>query len=409
MASPTSMSAFEEWFEKAASPGPEREIPSSVVIAVDRDGIIYTKSVGTQSEDPTSPLVSKPISSDTVMWVASCTKLLTSISLLQLMERGLLSLDTPIASLLPELSDPSVFTGFNSASTPEFTKAEKEITVRMMMSHQSGVGYDIVHPYITKLRDLKSATGEAVADKLSWESQIQPLMAQPGTSWVYGANFELLSRLVERLRGAPSLGAYMKEHIWDPLGITHATFHLASRPDMKDQLMDMSTRDADRKVVPSALASWWADRTFDSGGAGMYITPGDYAKMLCAILRNDSTLLKPETMELLFEPQLGPEVQQTFESTLYDNGGAPVFSSGLPRSARTTQALGGTLYDYASRNWGHHAREPSSLTPEVIRFPKRSCFNEFKIVPTSLRLTTFWAVTIGASTRAAMIFLMTMW
>ncbi|KFZ04156.1 hypothetical protein V502_10364, partial [Pseudogymnoascus sp. VKM F-4520 (FW-2644)] len=325
MASPTAMSAFEEWFEKAASPGPEREIPSSVVIAVDRDGIIYTKSVGTQSEDPTSPLASKPISSDT------------------LMERGLLSLDTPIASLLPELSDPSIFTGFNSASTPEFTKAEKEVTVRMMMSHQSGVGYDIVHPYITKLRDLKSATGEAVADKLSWESQIQPLMAQPGTSWVYGANFELLSRLIERLSGAPSLGAYMKEHIWDPLGITHATFHLASRPDMKNQLMDMSTRDADGKVVPSALASWWADRTFDSGGAGMYITPGDYAKVLCAILRNDGTLLKLETMELLFEPQLGPEVQQTFESTLYDNGGAPVFSSGLPRSARTTQALGGTV------------------------------------------------------------------
>lgn len=168
-------------------------------------------------------------------------------------------------------------------------------------------------------------------------------MAQPGTSWIYGANFELLSRLVERLSGTPSLGAYMKEHIWDPLGITHATFHLASRPDMKDQLMDMSTRDADGKVVPSALASWWADRTFDSGGAGMYITPVDYAKVLCAILRNDGTILKPETIELLFEPQLGPEVQQTFESTLYDNGGAPVFSSGLPRSARTTQALGGTV------------------------------------------------------------------
>lgn len=168
-------------------------------------------------------------------------------------------------------------------------------------------------------------------------------MAQPGTSWIYGANFELLSRLIERLSGAPSLGAYMKEHIWDPLGITHATFHLASRPDMKDQLMDMSTRDADAKVVPSALGNWWADRTFDSGGAGMYITPGDYAKVLCAILRDDGALLKPATMELLFEPQLGPEVQQTFESTLYDNGGAPVFSSGLPRSAKTTQALGGTV------------------------------------------------------------------
>lgn len=112
------------------------------------------------------------------MWVASCTKLLTAISLLQLMERGLLSLDTPITSLLPELSDPSVFTGFNSANAPKFTKAEKEVTVRMMMSHQSGVGYDIVHPYITKLRDFKSSTGEAVPDKLSW---VIPLSEPQGT------------------------------------------------------------------------------------------------------------------------------------------------------------------------------------------------------------------------------------
>ncbi|KFY19153.1 hypothetical protein V491_04572, partial [Pseudogymnoascus sp. VKM F-3775] len=168
MSSITSISAFEEWFEKAAVPGPEREIPSSVVIALDRDGIIYTKAVGTQSENPSSPLASKPISVDTVMWVASCTKLLSSISLLQLLERGLFSLDAPIASLLPELSDPSIFTGFNSAGAPEFTKPEKEVTVRMMMSHQSGVGYEIIHPYITKLHDLKVAAGEAVPDKRSW-------------------------------------------------------------------------------------------------------------------------------------------------------------------------------------------------------------------------------------------------
>lgn len=109
------------------------------------------------------------------MWVASCTKLLTSISLLQLVERGLLSLDVPVASLLPELSNPSVFTGFNSAGAPEFTKPEMEITVRMMMSHQSGEGYDIVHPYITQLRDYKYATGEAVPDKLSWVTFYEPL------------------------------------------------------------------------------------------------------------------------------------------------------------------------------------------------------------------------------------------
>ena len=107
--------------------------------------------------------------------------------------------------------------------------------------------------------------------------------------------------------------------------------------------MDMSTRDADGKVIPSSLEKWWADRSFDSGGAGLYTTPAEYAKVLSALLRNDGTLLKPQTLNLLFEPQLGPEAQRMFESTLYDNGGVPVFSSSLPRSAQTTQALGGTV------------------------------------------------------------------
>ncbi|OAF54731.1 hypothetical protein VC83_08953 [Pseudogymnoascus destructans] len=138
------MFAFEQWFEKAASQGPEREIPSSVAIAVDQDDMNHLHEIrGHPIRKPHLPsrLQTHLFGHRHVGGLLHQTPHLTSISLLQLIEPELLSLDAPIASLLPELSDPSVFTGFNSATAPEFTKPEKGVTVRMMMSHQSGVRY----------------------------------------------------------------------------------------------------------------------------------------------------------------------------------------------------------------------------------------------------------------------------
>ncbi|OBT80227.1 hypothetical protein VF21_00598 [Pseudogymnoascus sp. 05NY08] len=146
------MSAFEQWLDKAATRGPDRVIPSSAVIAVTKDGIIYSRSAGTQSEDPDSPLFDKPISPDTSIWIASATKLMTSISILQLLEKGLLDLDADVSSVLPELADLEVFLEFNDAGEPTYEKAIKKITIRMLLTHQSGAGYEFFHPYIQQIR-----------------------------------------------------------------------------------------------------------------------------------------------------------------------------------------------------------------------------------------------------------------
>lgn len=81
---------------------------------------------------------------------------------------------------------------------------------------------------------------------------------------------------------------------------------------------------------------------FDSGGAGLFAAPSAYGKLLAAILRDDGTLLRPETMAMLFEPQLTPEVQEYFDASVYAEG-AEVLSQSLPREAKLTQALGGAV------------------------------------------------------------------
>ncbi|KFY79147.1 hypothetical protein V499_01806 [Pseudogymnoascus sp. VKM F-103] len=334
------MSAFEQWLDKAATRGPDRVIPSSAAIAVTKDGIIYSHSAGTQSEDPASPLFDKPLSPDNSIWIASATKLMTSISILQLFEKGLVDLDADVSSVLPEFANPDVFIKFNDEGEPTYEKAIKKITIRMLLTHQSGMGYNFFHPYIQQIRDFKEKAGDAVPSKLTWESQLNPLLAQPSTQWTYGSSYELLGRLLERLTHT-SLGSYMQTHIWHPLSMSPISFS-PSDPAIASSLADATLRGPDNTFLPAPNHFYHEGAEFESGGAGIFAAPSAYGKLLAAILRDDGTLLRPETMAMLFEPQLSPVVQTYFDASVYAEG-AEVLSQSLPREARLTQALGGAV------------------------------------------------------------------
>ncbi|KFY69276.1 hypothetical protein V498_10498, partial [Pseudogymnoascus sp. VKM F-4517 (FW-2822)] len=172
------------------------------------------------------------------------------------------------------------------------------------------------------------------------ESYLNPLIAQPSTSWNYGGSYELLGRLIERLTST-SLTSYMQTHIWAPLSMTRISFDPHS-PAIAPSLADSTLRGPNDTYLHSPNGFFREGTQFDSAGAGLFASPAEYVKLLAAILRDDGTLLRPETMALLFEPQLSPEVQETFDASIYAEG-AEVLSQALPREARLTQALGGGL------------------------------------------------------------------
>jgi CubicO group peptidase (beta-lactamase class C family) len=126
-------------------------------------GIIYSKTWGTQSIDPNSPLVNVPLELDTSMWIASCTKLMTAIAVLQCVEKGLLDLDEDISNVLPEWKDPDILRGFDEATgEPILEKVKGTITLRKMLSHHSGMGYPLSDPQIQRFIAYRKAKGQFV-------------------------------------------------------------------------------------------------------------------------------------------------------------------------------------------------------------------------------------------------------
>jgi len=109
--------------------------------------------------------------------------------------------------------------------------------------------------------------------------------------------------MVERVNGGLRLGEYMKTHIWDPLGMDSTTFRITQHEGIQNRLCSMTSKTPEGELVPSpALRT--LDPKDDLGGGGLYASPTDYLKVLVALLKNDGTLLKPETVKLMFEPQL---------------------------------------------------------------------------------------------------------
>jgi CubicO group peptidase (beta-lactamase class C family) len=90
---------------------------------------------------------------NTTFWIASCTKLLTTVAAMQCVERGLVSLDEDLSKHLPEFNDLEVLEGFEEGShEPKFRKPENKITLRQLLTHSSGMGYDVSSPILKQWR-----------------------------------------------------------------------------------------------------------------------------------------------------------------------------------------------------------------------------------------------------------------
>jgi CubicO group peptidase (beta-lactamase class C family) len=123
---------FEQRVEKACK---DHEIPGLVMVAGDREGkFYYEKAIGNRSLKDGNP---DPMPLDAVMWLASCTKLITAVAVMQCVEKGLLKLDDDVSTILPELKDMDVLVGFENGAhgkeKPILKKNSKVITLRYVL------------------------------------------------------------------------------------------------------------------------------------------------------------------------------------------------------------------------------------------------------------------------------------
>jgi methyl acetate hydrolase len=130
------------------------DVPGVVAMATTRDNVIYQGAFGRRAL-PDGPAMN----TDTVFWIASMTKAITSTAAMQLVEQGKLSLEQPIRDVLPELSSPQVLEGFTPSGEPRLRAAKRPITLRHLLTHTAGFVYDIWNADMTRYMEAKGLPG----------------------------------------------------------------------------------------------------------------------------------------------------------------------------------------------------------------------------------------------------------
>lgn len=226
-----------------------------------------------------------PMERDTICRVYSMSKLITCVATLLLVEEGRMNLDDPVAKYLPELKDVKVWTG-GTADAPQLEPLKRPITIKHLMTHTSGLFYDFSgeNPELIKLwKNANLWTGPGLTNFIAKLATL-PLKHQPGDAWTYGVNQDVQGAVIERVTGK-TFGAFLEERIFRPLGMKDTGFDVP--PEKMNRLAKTYKHGPDGKFVEDQpIVETWpeAGRGIEAGGAGIFSTAGDFARlaqMLC--------------------------------------------------------------------------------------------------------------------------------
>src|SRR4051794_29105000 len=273
-----------------------REIPGVVAIAASGTDVLYQGAFGKRD-------LSKPdaMTADSVFWIASMTKAVTSAGAMQLVEQGKLSLDAPIGEVLPDLAKPQVLEGFDAKGEPKLRPARGPITLSQLMTHTAGFAYNMWNGDLAIHLDKSGIPAITTCQNAALKT---PVMTDPGTRWEYGTNIDFVGKAVEAVSGK-KLDAYLRDNIFTPLGMNDTGFKISD--SMRKRLVGMHAR------APEGLGPFPFEMEqnpeFHMGGGGLYGTAADYIKFTQMILNkgkgNGNQLLKPETVALMGQNNIG--------------------------------------------------------------------------------------------------------
>ena len=273
-----------------------KEVPGVVAMAATEAGILYEGAYGQRD------LVSGPtMTRDTVFRIASMTKAVTSVAAMQLVEQGKLQLDEPIGNVLPELAAPRVLEGFESSGRPRLRPARRPITLRHLLTHTAGFGYEMWNSDL-----IRYVEGTGIPSFLTGKAAAlhAPLVFDPGDRWEYGINIDWAGRAIEAASGEP-LNFYFAEHVFAPLGMTDTGF--VPSADQASRLARVHRRRSDGSLEPITFDRPQGE--FFSGGGGLLSTGRDYLTFLQMLLHggrfNGVELLRPETVALIGQNHIG--------------------------------------------------------------------------------------------------------
>ena len=295
----------------------DKRIAGAVTLVIRRGHVAWFKSLGMMDRE-----AGKAMQPDAMFRICSMTKPITSVAVMMLYEEGRFLLEDPVSKYLPEFKNPKVLVK-PASGEPYSIPATKEITVRDLLRHTSGITYQ----WNGDLGPMYESAGVA-SGLLQYEGTIgdsvkhlaaQPLLFNPGSRFEYSLGVDVLGRLVEVLSGKP-LDEFFRTRIFEPLGMKDTYFF---PPDNKlDRLAAAYTYSADKGLnrfpdtpikegafVYSADYPTRGPKKLFSGGAGLVSSAMDYARFCQMMLdggkAGSTRLLSRKTVELMTHDQLG--------------------------------------------------------------------------------------------------------
>tara|TARA_B100001758_G_scaffold140311_1_gene120903 strand:- start:277 stop:1548 length:1272 start_codon:yes stop_codon:yes gene_type:complete len=308
-------------------------IPGAVILIGDEKGINYQKSYGIKN-----PETNEEYNNDDIFRIASMTKAITSFGVVKLWEKGLIDFDDPIKKYIPEFEYVQILDSFNENDSSYTTKKRiKDITIRQLLTHTSGIGYDFIDAnpaikaiYHKKKQDFMNygvlcfcdqdvTIGESIR-KLS----NVPLHHEPGEKYTYGIGLDVLGYMIEIVSNK-TLDVYFKEEIFDPLEMTDTYFYIPKNKSKR--LVPVQTFNSGLSYNTNIVDndSWvifedkrfnvnypiQGERVFFAGGCGLSSTVKDYYNFL-SIFINDGKfkgkqIINKTTNDLIFKNQLSDD------------------------------------------------------------------------------------------------------
>lgn len=290
----------------------EGQLNGATAIIV-RDGkTVYHKAFGYNNLEKKTPM-----EKDQIFRIASMTKPIVSVAAMILWEEGKFSLDDPLSKFIPEFKNPALLDKFYPKDTTFTTRpAKKQITVRHLLSHTSGIGYPQIGSNFAnaiyakhKINGGIGTPNSELKDNILRVASL-PLFNEPGEAFLYGLNTDVLGYLVEVISGMP-LDKFLEQQIFTPLGMKDTYFYLPQ--SKQSRLVSFYKQDENGKIQPSSMGPIAnfpnSNGRYFSGGAGLSSTAYDYA-LFCQMLINRGTLnnvrlLSPHTISMMTTNQIG--------------------------------------------------------------------------------------------------------
>jgi len=273
-------------------------VPGLVAAVGNTDETNYLGAFGSASADSFVEM-----QSDAIFRIASMTKAVTSVAVMQLVEQGLIDLDVPASEYLPSLADKQLLVGFEADDAmPLFRKPQNQITTRQLLTHTAGFGYEM---WSSNLHALVASGHLSSITENSDQYTKAPLVFEPGTQWLYGIATDQLGLMIESITGS-RLDQHLSKTIFQPLGMVDTDFTVPE--GNLERLVSVSIPNENNSY--SALDYPAPDNEgFLSGGGGLVSTASDYLLFTRMLLNggqlNGSEILRSKTIQEMAVSQIG--------------------------------------------------------------------------------------------------------